>query len=770
MIAEVIIDLKSKSVDKTYSYLVPEELLGVVEVGERVFVEFSSFKRMGIIIALKEEYDPNIKLKEIIELLDIEPVITKELIELGKYLAETSIYPLISYLLTMIPASLKVNYSKKYILKNNGKEEIDSKDIDKFDLALIKEAIKNGDVEARYDFKKRESIKLEKYIRLNSIPEKLSDNRKRIVDYLIENKNEVRWLDLRDDLNVSLDTIKRMEEKGIIKTFDKEVYRTIDTLKPLKDKNVKFTEEQEAVFNEVKNHLFNGETYLLHGITGSGKTEIYLALIEETIKRGREAIVLVPEISLTPMMVNRFKSRFKDNVAIFHSELSNNTRYDEWRKVLRGEVKIAVGARSAIFTPFKNIGIIIIDEEHEQSYKQDNAPIYHAKDVAEFRTKTNNATLLLGSATPSIESYARAKKGVYNLLELKNRANNLGLPKTIVVDLNDEFKAGNHNYISRLLESKILTNLEKGNQSLLLLNRRGYSSYVMCRSCGSVRKCPNCDVSLTYHAFDNTLKCHYCNYEIKLDDKCHKCGYSPLEKVGYGTEKLEEELNTLFPNARIVRMDNDTTRGKNGHEKVLYDFEFNGDILIGTQMIAKGLDFPNVTLVGVINADQSLSIPDFRSKETTFSLLTQVSGRAGRGDKKGEVVIQTYSKDHYAIKYALKQDYIGFYNEEMKVRKVARFIPFYNMNVIRVKNVDLRKAYTDALMIKNKLEDALDGEDVIIMGPIAPTISKVDTLYIFNVIIKYKIVKKLNNVLKNIFEESTEKDIMISLDKFPTTF
>ena len=781
MIAEVIIDLKNKSVDKPYSYLVPDELLNVVEIGERCFVEFSNFKRMGFIINLiDKDIEPGVKLKEIDELLDLEPVLTKELIDLAYNLSQTSYYPFISYLLTMIPANLKVNYSKKLRLINkddfrlnilfNMEDEIDYDSIEKSDLPYIKECIKNKDIELVYDFKRKESIKYERIIKIESIPDKLTEKRKDIVDYLIEHNGECRWLDLRDELNVSLDTISRMEAKGIISSYDREIYRDIETLKPLKDKKVTFTTEQDRVFSELKNNLDKHSVYLLKGITGSGKTEIYLNLIEEVINKGKEAIVLVPEISLTPMMVNRFKSRFGSDVAIFHSELSNNTRYDEWRKVLRGEVKIAVGARSAVFAPFKNLGIIIIDEEHEQSYKQDNAPIYHAKDVAQKRTELNNCMLLLGSATPAIESYARAKKGIFNLVELKNRANNFGLPKTMVVDLNDELKSGRRWNISLLLEENIKSRIERGEQSLLLLNRRGYSNYVMCKKCGHVRKCPNCDVSLTYHEFDKTLKCHYCNYTIKLTNTCPKCGSDALEKIGYGTEKLEEELKILFPTARVVRMDNDTTRGKNGHEKVLYDFENNGDILLGTQMIAKGLDFPNVTLVGVINADQSLSIPDFRSKEQTFELLTQVSGRAGRGDKPGLVIVQTYNKDHYAIRYGLKQDYEGFYNEEMKVRKVARFIPFYNMTVIKVKAKEIKDAYTEASLIKEKLITSLNNPDVIVMGPIPPTISRVENLYIFNIIIKYKIVPELDLILKNIFEEEISKDVLISLDRFPTSF
>ena len=781
MIAEVILDLKANSIDKPFSYLVPDRFLGVIEVGERCYVNFGSFKRMGIIVELKEETDIDLnKLKEIEDLIDIEPIITKELIELGMYLSKTSYYPLISYLLTMIPNVLKVNYTKKVKLIDkddfrlnlifSDKEYLLYDDLDKNDLSLIKESIKSGQVELIFDYKRKESIKYEKVVTLLSIPPKLTDKRKEIVDYLIKNNNEALWLDIKEDTSSSLETIKRMEMKGIVSLSDKEVYRDIKTIKPFKDKKVTFTPEQNKVFNELKNNLNNDIVYLLHGITGSGKTEIYLSLIEEVIKNDKEAILLVPEISLTPMMVNRFKSRFKDKVAIFHSELSDNTRYDEWRKVLRGEVKIAVGARSAIFVPFKNLGIIIIDEEHENTYKQDTSPIYHARDVASWRAGYKGCMLLLGSATPSVDSYARAIKGVYKLVELKNRPNNFGLPETTVVDLNQEFKKGLKGNLSNTLIDAIKERLDKGEQSLLLLNRRGYSNYLMCRMCGTVERCPNCDVSLTYHDYDATLKCHYCGYEKRVVSKCAKCGSDRIEKIGSGTEKLEDELSSLFPSARIIRMDTDTTRGKNGHEKILYDFEYNGDILLGTQMIAKGLDYPNVTLVGVINIDQSLKIPDFRSKEETFSLLTQVSGRCGRGEKKGNVIVQTYNKDYYAIKYGLSQDYIGFFNEEMKVRKIAKFTPFYFMVQIKIKSKDMKLAYQEAKIVKEKLLETYNNDELIILGPIQPTIARLDSFYIFNVILKYKKVENLDIVLKNIYDEESKKDISISIDRFPSSF
>jgi primosomal protein N' (replication factor Y) len=400
-----------------------------------------------------------------------------------------------------------------------------------------------------------------------------------------------------------------------------------------------------------------------------------MEMIEDTLNKGKTAIVLVPEISLTPQTIKRFSKRFGSRIALLHSALSDGERYDEWRKINREEVDIVIGARSALFAPVKNLGLIVIDEEHSTSYKQDDQnPRYDGIEMAKERIKLNKgAKLVLGSATPTLDSYARALKKVYHLLEMPTRVNNKSLPKVNIVDMNEEIRTSKGHF-SKVLISKIEEKIKNNEQIILLLNRRGYSNYIMCRSCGAVRKCPNCDVSLTYHDYDKTLKCHYCNYQEKAPIKCPKCGSSMLDKIGTGTEKVEEELHTLFPGAKVVRMDNDTTRGKQGHEKVLYDFEYNGDILIGTQMIAKGLDFPNVTLVGVLNADQALNIPDYRSKELTFELLTQVSGRAGRGDKPGLVVVQTYDQKHYAIKYGLLQDYLGFYEEEMKFRKLTKFI------------------------------------------------------------------------------------------------
>ena len=414
--------------------------------------------------------------------------------------------------------------------------------------------------------------------------------------------------------------------------------------------------------------------------------------IQKVLEEGREGIVLVPEISLTPQMVNRFKGRFGDEVAVLHSGLSIGEKYDEWRKIQRKEVRVAVGARSAIFAPFENLGIIIIDEEHETSYKQEDNPRYHARDVAIERARTHNCSVILGSATPSLETFARAKKGVYQLLTLSKRMNDQSLPTVDIVDMREELREGNRTMFSRVLYDKLQDRLMKKEQTVLFLNKRGHSSFVMCRDCGYVIQCPNCDISLTYHQYQQQMKCHYCGYEAVVPTICPECTSEHIRYFGTGTQKVEEELGKIFPEARVIRMDVDTTSRKGSHEKLLTAFqEGKADILLGTQMIAKGLDFPNITLVGVLSADTMLHLPDFRSSEKTFQLLTQVSGRAGRHELAGEVVIQTYSPEHYSIELAGQQDYDQFYQKEMMIRKIHRYPPFYYLALITVSHEELMK-------------------------------------------------------------------------------
>ena len=489
-----------------------------------------------------------------------------------------------------------------------------------------------------------------------------------------------------------------------------------------------------------------------------------MKVIEDVIKNNKTAILLVPEISLTPQIIKRFTSYFS-NIAVLHSGLSDGEKYDEWRKINEGKVNIVIGARSAIFAPLKNIGVIIIDEEHSQTYKQENNPRYNAIDIAKERCKYHNCPLILGSATPSLESFARAKKNVYKLLELKNRYNNNTMPKVEIIDMNKEFKKAS-GYFSNTLIDQIKETLERKEQVILFLNRRGYSSFLTCSSCGYVEKCPNCDISLTYHKSSNMLRCHYCGYATKRKKLCPKC-QEEFKDYGIGTEKVEEELKSLIKDAKIIRMDVDTTTTKNAHAKIINSFlEEKYNILIGTQMIAKGLDFPNVTLVGVLNADIGLNFPDFRSSETTFSLLNQVLGRSGRGNKEGKVLIQTFNPEHYAITYTKNHDYLGFYNEEMKIRKILKYPPYYYICLIKIISKDYNLASKSSYDVVNYLKQNIKNE--IILGPSVCNVFKLNNNYRFQIIIKYKDVNNILEYLTNIEHHYfNKKDIKVEIDFNP---
>ena len=543
-----------------------------------------------------------------------------------------------------------------------------------------------------------------------------------VIDYFISNPKPIERQKILSLLGISSSVIKSLVDKGILYESMQEVYRD-----PYQDRifehtePLQLTEEQSVAIKpilqtiEEKRH----DVFLLYGITGSGKTEIYMQSIQKVLEEGREGIVLVPEISLTPQMVNRFKGRFGDEVAVLHSGLSIGEKYDEWRKIQRKEVNVVVGARSAIFAPFENLGIIIIDEEHETSYKQEDKPRYHARDVAIERARTHNCPVILGSATPSLESFARAKKGVYQLLTLSKRMNDQSLPTVDIVDMREELREGNRSMFSRVLYDKLQDRLMKKEQTVLFLNKRGHSSFVMCRDCGYVIQCPNCDISLTYHRYQQQMKCHYCGYEAVVPTICPECTSEHIRYFGTGTQKVEEELGKIFPEARVIRMDVDTTSRKGSHEKLLTDFqEGKADILLGTQMIAKGLDFPNITLVGVLSADTMLHLPDFRSSEKTFQLLTQVSGRAGRHELAGEVVIQTYSPEHYSIELAGQQDFDQFYQKEMMIRKIHKYPPFYYLALITVSHEELMKVVDVTEKISVTLSSRLS-KGAHILGPVA---------------------------------------------------
>lgn len=724
MYALVLVEIGVKNVDKYFTYHIPDNLEDKINIGIRVKVPFNTREISGFVIQIINEIeDNNYEVKDILEVIDNEEVLNLELLKLGEYISSKTLCSMITAYQTMLPKALKANHKVAMKPKNE----------------VI--AVLNKDVSEIYE-----------YISICSYKKQVE-----ILKSIIEN-GSVKVV----SSNVS--SITSLANKGLIKTLSREVYRYND--KAIENKHTVFlNEEQSKVVKEVIDNLNTNNTYLLKGVTGSGKTEVYMHIIKEVIDRGMQAIMLVPEISLTPQIVSRFRQRFNNEVAVLHSGLSDGERYDEYRKIKKGLVKIVVGARSAIFSPFQNLGVIIIDEEQVTSYKQENNPRYHTRDVALFRCKYHNCPLVLGSATPSLESYARAKKGVYKLLTLNKRANNKLMPEIRIVDMKKEIRNNYHN-ISLELENAIKEKLDKKEQIIILLNRRGYSSMLTCKDCGEVIKCPNCDISLTYHKTSNTLRCHYCGYGTKVQDRCPSCYGRSLTMYGLGTEKLEEELVKKF-NARVVRMDLDTTTSKKAHSKIIKDFlEQKYDILVGTQMIAKGLDFPNVTLVGVINADASLNIPDFRSSEYTYQLLSQVSGRSGRDKKEGIVIIQTLNPEHYSIKYAKDHDYDGFFNYEMSIRKKLGYPPYYYLTLIKILSRDYQLCMKEANKVGEFLRKNLPS-DVIVLGPSIASTFKVNNIYHFQCIIKYKKEDDIKEVLRtidNIYKVNTKVRIEMDID------
>lgn len=702
MYAKVIVEILAKAVDKTFVYKIPDDLIGV-QVGSRVLVKFGHQELEGFVLEIVEQVDACYEIKEICSLVDPEPILNQEMIWLGEVIAKKILCSKISIYQAMLPKALKASH----------KTEIHEK--------LVSYLILN--------WTESEVLKYLKGCRF--------EGQRKILNILLE-KGE--YLISRQD-----SSIKTIVKKGIARIEKREVYRYCYESKK-NDQRVILNDEQANAVRCVLGNLSTDKIFLLYGVTGSGKTEVYMNIIEKVIREGKTAIMLVPEISLTPQIVERFVLRFGQDVAILHSGLSDGEKYDEYRKIKNGEVHIVVGARSAIFAPLQNIGIIIIDEEHSSTYKQDNHPRYHARDVAILRGKYHHAPVVLGSATPSLESMARAQKKVYELLLLKKRAGRGGMPKVYITDMKEEVKKGNFIF-SDLLQKKIKEKLEKKEQVILLLNRRGYSSVSSCGDCGEVIKCPNCDISLTYHKTSGMLRCHYCGYARPKVSECPKCHSSHMKEYGIGTQKLEEELHHLFGMARIVRMDMDTTSRKGAHQKIIDAFgEYQYDILVGTQMIAKGLDFPRVTLVGVMNADASLNVPDFRSSERTFQLLCQVSGRAGRGEISGEVVIQTYNNQHYSIVLAKYHDYLSFYHEEMKMRKQLNYSPYYYLILIQISTKDYECSFREAKKVGDYLRKNLS-PTTYILGPSMASIFRIDNVYYQQCIIKYKKDNRLADTL-----------------------
>lgn len=726
--AEVIINSDAIEIDRPFTYKVKEELLDIIEVGHRVKVPFGVKNKPteAFVLGLKCEGIENVKkIKYISSILDDIPILTRDDLRLIDFLRENYLCKYIDAIRTIIPSGLSkgIKNKKKTVIVFN--KELDGMFKDK-------------------------------------------DNYVKIVNLIKEKNGELTKSEIINDYSLSSYSLNKLIENGYLLTEDRVVYRYNTRSYIEESKNV-LNDEQKNAFNKILNSDKKG--FLLKGVTGSGKTEVYMNLVGETLKEGKSAIVLVPEITLTPQMIERFKGRFGKNVALFHSKLSQGERFDEWYRIKKGEARLVVGARSAIFLPLDNLGIIIIDEEHENTYKSEQNPKYSTKEVAKFLSEIKGCKYILGSATPSIETYYEALNGKLELVEIKNRVSNRPLPQMEIVDMREELKSRNLSLLSRSLYNEMKETLERKEQIILFLNRRGFSSFVSCRSCGYVFKCPECDLSMTYHK-NGYLICHYCGRAQREQKVCPECGSKYVKFFGAGTQRVEEEVKKYFPKARVMRMDVDTTRSKDSHENIYNAFKSGeGDILIGTQMVSKGLDFKNVTLVGVLAADISLNIPDYRSSERTYQIITQVAGRAGRGEKKGKVVIQTYTPNSLSLQYAIENNYNDLYNEEIKVRKIMNYPPFSTIFLINSISKDEGKLKEFMNKVGESLRKLLDSrEDIQILGPVPCIITKLKDNYRWQIIIKGNLDNNLKLKIKDILYElnkSVYNEIRISMDINP---
>ncbi len=741
MIAKVILNNKEQNIDKIFDYAIPQSLEERLCVGMRVLVPFGHSNRKvdGVVVGISEK-SQYARLKEISGIIGKEAVCSPWILELCLWISRKyfcSLYQAIR--LAMPPGTMSGMHEKS---------------VKSAKLLISRDEAFGAAEELRQKGATAQAKIIEALIMSDSLP----------TAKLVREKGG------------NYDAIKSLEKKGFIALENRQIERkAYDENKYVKTIAYKPTPEQKTVIDYLYKAIDeeNIEKILLRGVTGSGKTEVFLQAIEKVIKMGKNAIMLVPEISLTPQMVQRFVSRFGNMVAVIHSGLSSGERFDQWNKIKNGEVKVVVGARSAIFAPFRDIGIIILDEEHENSYKSETAPRYHAIEVAEKRAEMENAVLLLASATPSVNEFYKAKQGEYKLFEMTKRYNEGVMPYVNVVDMRGElFENKNRSPISLRLQDEIKKNLENKEKTILFLNRRGYSTFVSCRECGEVINCPECSIALTYHKGKDSLSCHYCGYTRRNVTECPSCGSSYVKYFGTGTQKIEEELNRLFPEAKVLRMDTDTTSKKGGHEKILDEFAKGGaDILLGTQMVTKGLDFHDVTLVGVLAADTSLAVDDFRANERGFSLFTQVCGRAGRGETPGRAVIQTYQPFNSTIKFAKEHDYIAFYENEIMQRKRLNYPPFCDIIYIMATGEDENAVKTCMEEVSRKIDKHCKTDDNIFarVGPAPAPIAKIKNNYRYRILLKCKDEEKAQDILRQIYEDHEElgAEVFLSIDVNP---
>jgi primosomal protein N' (replication factor Y) len=800
---KVVVRNNSIYTDNLFTYKVPEFLIENIQIGHRVLVPFGMYNKPveAFVFDLTDELEQDIKLKNVVDLLDEEPIFNSDDINLilwmkNKYLCTyidciNLLYPkgykLNNYKVISLIDNNQYNYSKTEqqiiddLNENGGKVKLEKlKKIKNINNIIYKLQQKNI-VKVEWEYKDHKNEKkiqiislaldkdiIDEYIINNKI--RLGNKQKEIIDFLKKFESIDRY-NLQEVLKTSKATIDSLLEKQLINIEEIQYYRKPNEIYKVEDKNIDLNEEQAFVTSTIKNNMFDEDKkpYMIHGVTGSGKTEVYMDIIEYSLSQGLDSIVLVPEISLTPQTIARFKNKFGDIVGVFHSQLSEGEKHDVYKQIKDGEIRILIGARSALFAPFTSLGVIIIDEFHENAYKSEKNPKFSAIEVAKYIANKRDVTLVMGSATPSIEEYYKALNGEYKLLEINRRANNKPMPKIDIVDMKEELSVGNKSIFSNKLKNEIKDTINNKNQVMLFLNRRGYANFVSCRNCSYVFSCNNCDISLTYHKKTNTGRCHYCGYEEQIPTECPECKSKYIKPFGVGTQRIEEEIKSIFTDIRVLRLDKDTTSKKGSFEEILNKFKNReADVLIGTQMLSKGLDFDNVTLVGILSADMILKFPDFKSAETTFQLVTQVAGRAGRSYKDGKVILQTYDTNHYAIKHAINYDFKGFYEDEIKIRKLFNYAPFNSMISVVVSGKDENIVKSNIKNMYDSLVYLLNQRGIndlsFILGPNQCSIGKINQNYRWQILFKDENIEI--NLLKGIIKYIciTKRDIVFNKD------
>jgi primosomal protein N' (replication factor Y) len=815
MFAEVAVPV---FVHHTFSYRLPPEMAARALVGSRVIVPFGKRLVTGFIVALDEQPGGNVaesEIKNVDELVDESPVIASDILELTRWMADYYYAPWGECLRTALPAGATVTDEQVLAITAAGRFELarastgsaraESKrqvlhllagvtSLSSCDLerhmakpgaAIIRELKREGLItvlrragESRLKPKLQNAVRLseeradvvtpqpavgvqpgveEEASRTRPAQKPLSDGQQKVLDLLASENEAVAFSELLENAHVSASVVRTLEKRGLVEVFAREVRRDpLAHIEEQQGREITLNDEQQQALDQIVAGIGERQyaTFLLHGVTGSGKTEIYIRAMSEAIRRGLTALMLVPEIALTPVFSRRLRSHFGESVAILHSSLSEGERTDEWRRIKEGEARVVIGTRSAVFAPLENLGLIVVDEEHDASYKQDETPRYNGRDTAIVRALNANAVVVLGSATPSLETFHNARTDKYVYIRLESRFGNRPLAEVETVDMREVFKRhGKQQTISDELKAALAETLERGEQAMVLLNRRGFSSFLLCRSCGEAVHCPNCDVTLTYHRHNSSLLCHYCNYVRPVPRTCDTCEGQYIYYIGEGTEQLESRLQELFPDRKIARVDRDSTRRRGTLEHLLMEFAAGEiDLLVGTQMLAKGHDFPNVTLVGVVSVDLGLSLPDFRSAERTFQLLTQVAGRAGRGELPGRVIIQTYHPEHYALVNARAQDYDGFYRHEIEFRRTMQYPPFSALINVLVRDKDYERAMKTAAQLGSELRDAGRDSSVRVLGPAPAPLARLKGEHRFQILIKARRRKSAREALDQAME------------------